>query len=374
MTSQQRQPDISESRQPSLYSAAIITLVLATAAVALRFTARRLTHLDLWYDDGLIVVAWLGATAFFIDSLVWMQLGLGVHYQTLTMNYDLIVRHTLMNLFVEEIFYSTATVFMKLSLLALYSRIFKLVSIKWPIRILAIAVVSWLVARYIAIILHCIPVAAYWDNSIKTATCGVNDRLFFMGTNTVNTILDICIFILPLHHIQKLQVQRNQKLVVSAMFTLGGFVIGVSVALLVVCYRVDNESAVVTWTISPIVIWAGTEINLGVVSACLPCLRPIYDLIAKGSATPGATKNLHQFEDTYALRKRAIATFSFKGRNIKSFSRINAEEEDPNGVYKESRSEDTANHSPSINNVKEPRPPLDKVMVREDICVEYTDL
>ena len=124
----------------------------------------------------------------------------------------MIVRHTLIYLIVEEIFYSTATVFMKLSLLTLYRRIFKVASIKWPIWILATAVISWL------------------------------------------------------------QVQRNQKLVVSAMFRLGRFVVGVSVALLVVCYRLDIKSADVRWKISPIVIWAGTERDIGVVSACLPCL------------------------------------------------------------------------------------------------------
>lgn len=87
------------------------------------------------------------------------------------------------------------------------------------------ATVPWRVltsTQYIAIILHCIPVSAYWDKTITNATCGVNDRLFFMGTNTVNFILDLIVLVLPLPYIQKLQVQRSQKLVVLGMFTLGG--------------------------------------------------------------------------------------------------------------------------------------------------------
>ena len=57
MTTAQPTPDLSESYRPSLYAAAIITWILALIAVALRFTARRLTHLHLWYDDWLVVVA-----------------------------------------------------------------------------------------------------------------------------------------------------------------------------------------------------------------------------------------------------------------------------------------------------------------------------
>ena len=86
-------------------------------------------------------------------------------------------------------------------------------------------------------------------------------------------------------------------------------------------------------------------------------------------------QSLHPYEDTYALRKRATATFSSsKGHNTKSFSRIDVEEEDSNEMFKGSLSEVTANPAPSIDTAKKPRPPLDKVMVREDICVEYSDV
>lgn len=52
-------PDLSDTYRPSLYAAAIVTYILATGAVILRFIARRLTHLNYWYDDWLIVVAWV---------------------------------------------------------------------------------------------------------------------------------------------------------------------------------------------------------------------------------------------------------------------------------------------------------------------------
>ena len=138
---------LAESYRPSLYSAAFITYVLATVAVILRFVARRLRHLKLWYDDWLCLVAWLCVTAFFIDELIWIHLGLGVHYQVIPATFNTMARNIILNLFVEDFFYSTATVFVKLSLLAFYRRIFNVPNIRWPVWIMVTCVLSWLIAR-----------------------------------------------------------------------------------------------------------------------------------------------------------------------------------------------------------------------------------
>ena len=53
----------------------------------------------------------------------------------------------MLSLFIEEIFCSTATGFMKLSLFAFYWRLFSLSSIRLAIKIMITCVVAWLVAR-----------------------------------------------------------------------------------------------------------------------------------------------------------------------------------------------------------------------------------
>lgn len=59
MVTQDSKPNLSDTYQPSIYAAAIITYMVATSAVILRFVARRLTNMKLWYDDWLVVVAWV---------------------------------------------------------------------------------------------------------------------------------------------------------------------------------------------------------------------------------------------------------------------------------------------------------------------------
>lgn len=77
-----------------------------------------------------------------------------------------------------------------------------------------------------------------------------------------------------------------------------------------------------------IVLWAGTEINLGGVTAYLPSLLPMFLLITKGSAQPGATKGSRQFNNnTSRMKSKAVRTFGFKGRNIKSYPAIDSDNE-----------------------------------------------
>jgi len=75
------------------------------------------------------------------------------------------------------------------------------------------------------------------------------------------------------------------------------------------------------------VLWAGTEINVGVVAACLPSLRPIFLLIRTGSAKPPSTKGFQRFDNTYALKNSAVATLASRGRNVKAFSGTDTEDE-----------------------------------------------
>ena len=159
-------------------------------------------------------------------------------------------------------------------------------------------------------------------------------------------------------------------------------IVAVSVVLLVVCYRLNNKSPDVSWTISPIVLWAGTEINLGVVTACLPSLRPIYLLIRTGSAKPSDAKGSRKFNDTYTLRNRAAATFGSRGRNARTLS--GTETEDDNQpftmIQDDKHSDDNQNtieHPQSRESnidAQELRPPRDRVMVRDDISVRYSDV
>ncbi|KAL8640532.1 MAG: hypothetical protein Q9226_008738 [Calogaya cf. arnoldii] len=249
-----------------------------------------------------------------------MHLGLGLHYQALKDSYENILRNTFLNLFIEEIFYSTGSAFMKLSLLAFYWRIFDVPSIRWPIRILVTAVVAWLVARYIAIV---------YTASLSPPT----------GTKQSKT-----------------QPRRRRPALLHG-------IVAVSILLLVVCYKLDNTSPDITWNISPIALWAGTEINLGVVTAYLPSLRPIFLLVTRGSAQPDSMK-----QGTVDGKSKTIKAFSSKGRATK-IGGGNGDSDDERHPFSKIDGERAYGRDIDLEEV---RPPQDRVMVRDDVWVDFS--
>ena len=55
------------------------------------------------------------------------------------------------------------------------------------------------------------------------------------------------------------------------------------IRFLSIYYLVDDD---ITWNFVPVATWTAAEMNLAVISACLPCLRPIVNMICKGRSVP----------------------------------------------------------------------------------------
>lgn len=126
-----------------------------------------------------------------------------------------------MLLWIAEILYAFALAFAKLAILAFYWRMFKISNIRLPILILAGCSVVWLIIRTFMAIFHCVPVYAFWDKTVKNATCAIDDSQFFFGTVLVHLFIDIAILALPVMQVRQLQLRTGQKIAVIALFMFG---------------------------------------------------------------------------------------------------------------------------------------------------------
>ncbi|KAL2691298.1 hypothetical protein Neosp_001679 [[Neocosmospora] mangrovei] len=207
---------------------------------------------------------------------IWIQNGFGLHIWDIKhMTKEKVLFQTKLLLYIAELMYASALFFAKASILSFYWRMFRVTNIKLPIQILFTCAVIWIIIRTFMGIFHCVPVQTFWDSSVK-GTCAIEDSKFFFGTILVHVILDICILILPILQIRKLQLPGLQKLGVMVMF-LFGIMHSICVAAMVIIVastEYDNTSDDMTWNLSTIVIWASVEVNLVTVSACLPTVRP----------------------------------------------------------------------------------------------------
>lgn len=119
-----------------------------------------------------------------------------------------------------DIMYIWSLVWSKLSLLALYYRVFRFGYFKFACWVVAALVLVWALAATISLFLLCVPLAKYWDSSIHGRCI---DYAPVRLTNSLATIVtDVMILCLPIPQIWRLHGLRGtEKLGLSVLFTLG---------------------------------------------------------------------------------------------------------------------------------------------------------
>lgn len=122
-----------------------------------------------------------------------------------------------------------------------------------------------------ATIFQCTPVPRAWNKAIP-GTC-INNEYFWYANAGFSIATDLIILFIPMPLIYGLQVPRIQKAALVLVFALGGFVVITS------CLRMTtiNLAAVTpdtTYDISS-TMWTVIEMNVAIVCACLPMVRPL---------------------------------------------------------------------------------------------------
>lgn len=127
-------------------------------------------------------------------------------------------------LYIAEVLYMTSEMFVQLSLLAFYLRVF-------PEATSFVRRGSWLMiglvlcfglANIVVMIFQCKPIPYFWNSwtGEATGTC-VDINLFSWIRASIEIIVDVAILSLPLPSVWKLQMRLQDKLQVLVMFALG---------------------------------------------------------------------------------------------------------------------------------------------------------
>lgn len=123
-------------------------------------------------------------------------------------------------LFAMEITYALSSTASRAALVALYYKVFYLsASFRRAAWVMAAMLIAWTLAALLTSIFSCIPIEGFWDKSLKS-TC-INNIAFSEYISYPNILLDIASAVLPIREIWRLQLSRNRKLTMVAMFGLG---------------------------------------------------------------------------------------------------------------------------------------------------------
>ncbi|KAK6373743.1 hypothetical protein LTS17_008236 [Exophiala oligosperma] len=174
--------------------------------------------------------------------------------------------------YVSSIFYNASLGFIKASVLTLYARLGDKQLRLFSFIVLGICVCS-ATANVLICIFQCAPIKAAWDTSIVSKTC-VNINAFYLANAATNIFTDLLTYFLPVRLVMKLQVPRNQKIAVGVMLSLG-LLACISSIVRITFLPNMLSSPDPTSVIAKPYYWSIIEINVGVLAASLPSLKPL---------------------------------------------------------------------------------------------------
>jgi len=90
-----------------------------------------------------------------------------------------------------------------------------------------------------------------------------------------DVILDGLVLIIPWYPVFKLQMPVRQKVTVLGIFLLGGFVVLSGIFRVIAMFDAMKPDPDRTYARAPAFYWATIEVGVGIVSACLPTMRPL---------------------------------------------------------------------------------------------------
>ncbi|EHA19502.1 hypothetical protein ASPNIDRAFT_125323, partial [Aspergillus niger ATCC 1015] len=186
-----------ENLRRSTIIALYFAFIMSTVAVALRLLARKITGSRLYLDDYLMIIA--------------LSVSPDPHPMVITNHKQI----GWSNSFV----YTLCVMFIKLSILAVYKRLFAARSMKIAANIVAVIVVLWAVSISIGGVLNCVPVQKFWDRAVP-GHC-VNTVAYYYGQQIPNILTDVVLLIMPLKSVWELPISKTQRLLLSGVFLVG---------------------------------------------------------------------------------------------------------------------------------------------------------
>ncbi|PYH93222.1 hypothetical protein BO71DRAFT_355726 [Aspergillus ellipticus CBS 707.79] len=248
--------------------------VLAFLCVCLRVISRIERKQKLWWDDWMILfsMAWNFVVVGFIFGMI--HEGMGVHADQLPAWRIVLIAKFLL---VAEILYVFNLVWTKLSILLMYYRIFHFPYFKKWAYIIGTFVILWVICITFMFVFICVPVQKVWEPSLPGHCINQVGTWIANAASTIAT--DLVILLLPLPQVWKLQLRLSEKVALTIAFGLGFFVVFASAYRFTVLFSYTATDS--SYTLAPTVGWTAIEMSAGIVSACLPTIRPALQLAAR---------------------------------------------------------------------------------------------
>ncbi|KAF2437920.1 hypothetical protein P171DRAFT_319636, partial [Karstenula rhodostoma CBS 690.94] len=243
-----------------------------------RFWCRYVHTRYVGLDDWSMLCALVVAIGVGIQNVVHISWGTGRHGSDLDLL--VILEPTLKHWYAYQMVYPWSLFFVKASILALYHRIFT----KTKFRRLVYAVGAF-VATYTIIVFFAFecPKSPPQAWSPKFPTGCNNLPATYFSTASVNILTDIVILLMPLRAFWQLQLHPRKRWALIGVFLVGGIAVLASIVRLYALY-VYTYTQDVAYDAIFILLLSQIEVNVAIISASAPALRPFFKKAFKNTS------------------------------------------------------------------------------------------
>lgn len=147
---------------------------------------------------------------------------------------------------------------------------------------------------------QCSPVAAAFKPGLP-ATC-ISIVTLYLCSAPVNIVANLAILVLPIPVLTGMHLPHRQKTVLVFTFSLGIFVTIVDVVRIYYLQKASDDQTDFTkarigisndfsWNASTALMWSAVEVNVGIICACIPTLKPLFKKILPSMITDRSRNN-----------------------------------------------------------------------------------
>ncbi|XRM36525.1 hypothetical protein ABZX51_000024 [Aspergillus tubingensis] len=297
------------SNAPGILAAVSTLTGLSTLVLWLRCYVRGYLLRRFNAEEYIITVAWLCAVGVLVCFVLEAQHGVGRFSKDITDEDEQVLS--------KLVYYHSIIVMVGLSLvkisLAVFLRRFSSTILSKALVGSIIFLVAFTIACGLTLILQCIPVAAAWDTSLRPhARCFDNDTYTAIGlwNSITNLVTDVIFATLPIPLFIGIQVNWRTKFSLIGVLSLGYLACVAGIVKIISQVNVLKEQNM--YRHDTFMIWNCAELNVAILAACLPSLKPLLKSVLDGtrSLTTGRRNTSAYRYDTqgyYVQRSTDIA-------------------------------------------------------------------
>ncbi|KAK0637483.1 hypothetical protein B0T17DRAFT_480937 [Bombardia bombarda] len=259
----------------SVIACSIAFIVLCTIVLVLRFWAHNTDGRRATLEDWILIPAWFLMMGMCINVIIAVTMGgVGRHEAFVLKFQPESLRVWAQTLFITELFYGVLIPLEKSTVLLLYVRLFGVH--RWFRRLsygMIVYIWMWGITELIVAIAQCQPVAFQWDKTIPGGHC-INQLAYYRYISLPNVLHDVCMLIVPMPIVWKLQIEMRKKVALSIVFLVGSIGCIASFIRMYIFFKLDALSDN-TWASIQLHSWTLAEPGAIFICACIPALWPM---------------------------------------------------------------------------------------------------